>query len=183
EDLLPAPEVGRVNHDLPVEPARTHQRRVENVRTVGRGHDDHALRRVESVHLDEELIEGLLALVVGTEPRAHDPGADLADRVDLIEEHEGGRLLLRLLEQLPNPGRAETDEHLDELGAAHEEERNVRLTGDRPCEQRLAAPRRTEQQHTLRDPTAEALILLRVLKELDDLLELLLRLVDASDVG
>ena len=120
---------------------------------------------------------------MGTEPRAHDPGAPLADRVDLIEEHEGGRLLLRLLEQLPNPGRAEADEHLDELGAAHEEERNVRLTGDRPCEQRLAAPGRTKQQHTFRYPAPEALILLRVLQELDDLLELLLRLVDTCDVG
>src|SRR5439155_16910503 len=112
-----------------------------------------------------------------------DPGAPFADRVDLIEEHESGCLLLRLLEQLANPSCAGADEHLDELGAAHEEERNVRLTGDRPREQRLAAPGGTKQQHALRDPTAEALVLLRVLQELDDLLELLLRLVDTGDVG
>src|SRR5204863_472316 len=82
-------------------------RGVEHVRTVGRGRDDDALGRVEPVHLHEELVEGLLALVVGPEARAHDAGAPLADRVDLIEEHEGRGLLLRLLEQLPNPGRAE----------------------------------------------------------------------------
>src|SRR2546426_1135090 len=94
----------RVHDHLAVEPARAHQRRVQDVRTVGRGHDDDALRGVEAIHLDEELVERLLTLVVRPEPGAHHAGAPLADGVDLIEEHQRGRLLLRLLEQLPNPG-------------------------------------------------------------------------------
>ena len=76
------------------------------------------LRRVEAVHLDQELVQRLLALVVRAEPGAHRAGAALADRVDLVQEHQRRRLLLRLLEQLANARGAEADEHLHELRAA-----------------------------------------------------------------
>ena len=109
--------------------------------------------------------------------------AALADRVDLVEEHQRRRLLLRLLEQLAHARGAQAHEHLDELRAAHEEERHVRLAGDGAREQRLAAPGGPEQQHALGDASAQPLVLLRVRQELDDLAELLLGLVDARDVG
>src|SRR3546814_14915566 len=48
--------------------------------------------------------------------------------------------------------------------------------------QRLAGARRADQQTALRDLAAEALELLRVAQELDDLLQLLLGLVYAGDV-
>ena len=57
------------------------------------------------------------------------------------------------------------------------------LAGHRAGQERLAAPRRTEQQHALRDAAAQALVLLRVLQEVDDLAELLDRLVDAGHVA
>ena len=47
---------------------------------------------------------------------------------------------------------------------------------------RLAGAGRPDQQHALRDLAAEPLELLRVLQELDDLLEFLLRLVDAGHI-
>ena len=158
------------------------ERRVQDVGTVRGGHDDDALRRVEAVHLDQQLVQRLLALVVRAEACAHRAAATLADRVDLVQEHQRGRLLLRLLEQLADARGAQADEHLDELRAGHEEERDVRLPGDGASEQRLAASRRTEQQHALRDAPAEPLVLLRVLQEVDDLAELFLRLVDAGHV-
>src|SRR4029450_965390 len=111
------------------------------------------------------------------ESRSQRPTPALADRVDLVEEHERGSLLLGLLEQLADPRGAQANEHLDELGARHEEERHVGLAGDGAGEKGLAASRRTEEQHALRDPAPEPLVLLRVAQELDDLLELLLRLV------
>src|SRR6266566_5180160 len=48
-------------------------------------------------------------------------GPGLADGVQLVQEHEAGGLLLGLVEQLPDPGRAQADEHLHELRAGHEE--------------------------------------------------------------
>ena len=64
EDLEAALHVGAVEDHLAVELAGAQQRRVEDVRSVGGGDDDHVRVRVEAVHLDEDLVEGLLALVV-----------------------------------------------------------------------------------------------------------------------
>ena len=71
EDLLAAAQVGAVDDDAPVEPARPQERRVEHVRPVRGGDEDDALVRVEAVHLDEQRVQRLLALVVpAAEPRA-----------------------------------------------------------------------------------------------------------------
>ena len=64
EDGLAADEVGAIDDDLAIEPAGPQQRRVEDVGTVGGGDQDDAGGDVEAVHLDEQLVEGLLALVV-----------------------------------------------------------------------------------------------------------------------
>src|SRR5229473_8024344 len=62
------------------------------------------------------------------------------------------------------------------------EERDVGLPGDRARHQRLARSGRTHQQHALRNASAELLEFLRLLEELDDLLQLLLGLVHARHV-
>ena len=87
EDLAAAVAVGPVDHDLAVEAARAQQRRVEDVGPVrGRDQDDVVLQ-LEPVHLDEELVERLLALVVAAaEARA----AVAADGVDLVHEDDAG---------------------------------------------------------------------------------------------
>ena len=61
--LAPA-HVRQIHRHLPVETAGTQQRRVQHVRPVGRGDDDDAFLRVKAVHLDEQRVERLLALVV-----------------------------------------------------------------------------------------------------------------------
>ena len=134
---------------------------------------------LEAVHLDQELVERLLPLVVA----AAEPGAAMpADRVDLVDEDDAGRVLLALLEHVAHARRADAHEHLDEVGAGDGEERHVGLAGDGARQQRLAGSRRADQQAALRNLAAEALELLRILQELDDLLKLLLRLVDAGHV-
>ena len=77
---------------------------------------------------------------------------------------------------------ADADEHLDEVGTRDGEERHVRLTRDGAGQQRLAGAGRADQQAALGDLAAEALELLRVLEELDDLLQLVLGLIDAGHV-
>ena len=170
---------GSRHHDLAVEAAGTQQRRVEHVGTVGRGDQDDALIRLEAVHLDQQLVQRLLALVVA----AAEAGAAMAaDRVDFVDEDDAGRVLLRLIEHVAHARRADADEHLDEVGAGDGEERHVRLAGDGAREQRLAGAGRTDQQRAARDAPAELLEFLRIAEELDDLLEIFLRLVDAGDV-
>src|ERR1043166_5621624 len=105
-----------------------------------------------------------------------------ADGVDLIDEDDARRVLLALLEQVAHARRADADEHLDELGSANRKERDVRFAGDRAGEECLAGSGRAHQQDALRNASTELLELLGLLEELDDLLQLFLRFVDARDV-
>src|SRR5438067_2433161 len=80
-----------------------------------------------------------------------------ADRVDLVDEDDARRVLLRLLEHVAHARRADADEHLDEVGARDGKERNLRLTRDRAGEERLAGARVADHQHAARDTAAELL--------------------------
>ena len=85
-------------------------------------------------------------------------------------------------EQPADARRADAGVHLDEVGAAGEQERHARFAGDRAREQRLAGARRPDEQHALRNPAADRREPLRLAQEVDDFLDLVLRLVHAGDV-
>src|ERR1700709_604006 len=55
---------GAVADDRAGEAAGPQQRRVEDVGTVGRGDQDDVVLPLETVHLDQQLVQRLLALVV-----------------------------------------------------------------------------------------------------------------------
>ena len=78
--------VGGLHGDLTIEPPRTQQGRVEDIGPVGGGNEDDVGVDVESVHLDEQLVEGLLTLVVAT---AHAGTTVASHRVDLVDEDDG----------------------------------------------------------------------------------------------
>src|SRR5882762_11656205 len=111
-------------------------------------------------------------------------GATLAsDGIDLIDEHDARRVLLRLVEQVADAACADTDEHLDELRAGDREERNSRLAGHGLAKQRLASAGRANQEHTLGDARSKRDELFRIFEELHDLGELLLRFLHTRDVS
>ena len=158
EDLLAAADVGPIDQHVAVEAARAEQGRIERFRAVGGRHDDHAAVGGEAVHLDQQGVERLLALVVAADDAR---AAGLAQGVQLVDEDDAGGLGLGLLEHVADPRRADAHEHLDEVGAGEAEEGHARLAGDGLGQQRLAGARRTDQQHALGDPPAEDLVLLR----------------------
>src|SRR5262249_57588576 len=120
-------------------------------------------------HLDEQLVERLLALVVA----AAEPGAAVApDGVDLVDEDDARGVLLAVEEEVAHGRRADADEHLDEVRARDREEGHAGLARDRAREQGLAGAGRADEQHALRNASAEARELLRVAQEGDDLFEL-----------
>jgi hypothetical protein len=134
EDLEAPLLVGHVHGNLAVKAPGAQQRGVEDVGAVGGGDHDDAGVALEAVHLGQQLVQRLLALVVA----AADAGAaGAADGVDLIHEDQAGRVLLGLLEQVAHAGGADADKHLDELGAGDGEEGHARLAGDGLGEQRL----------------------------------------------
>jgi hypothetical protein len=114
EDLLAADHVRIGNDDLTVKTTGPQQRRIKYVRPVGRRNEDDALVRFKPIHLDQQLIEGLLALVVAAaEPRS----AVAADGIDLVDEDDAGCVLLRLLEHVAHARGADPHEHLDKVRA------------------------------------------------------------------
>ena len=67
---------------------------------------------VETIHLDQQLVERLFAFVVPTT----EPGPAVASNgIDLVDEDDCWRVGLGLLEEVANTGRANADEHLDEV--------------------------------------------------------------------
>ena len=180
EDLLAALAVGAVDDDLAVEAAGPQQRRVEDVGAVGGGDQDDVVFHLEAVHLDQELVQRLLALVVTA---AHAGAAVAADGVDLVHEDDAGRVLFGLLEEVADAAGADADEHLDEVRAGDREEGDAGLAGDGAGEQRLAGAGRAVEQDALGDAGAERLEFLRVLEEFLDLVQLLHGLVDPGDVA
>ena len=105
---------------------------------------------LEAVHLDQQLVERLLAL--GVVVRA----ALAADGVDLVDEDDRRALLARHREQAPDARGAEAGEHLDERGGRLREEVRARLVGDRLGQQRLAGAGRPVQQDAARAPSPRA---------------------------
>ena len=109
-------EVRHVHVNLPVEAPGTHQSLVQNIGAVGRRQDDDPAVGAKPIHLREELIQGVLALVVRTHAGVFAPSS--SDCVNLINEDDGRCLFLGLLEQIPNAGSPYAYEHFHEVRTA-----------------------------------------------------------------
>src|SRR5438876_8245448 len=139
QDLLATPLVRPVDQYLPVEASRAQQRRIEDLGPVGRAEQAKTARWIKAVELGQELVQGLLLLVM--------PAADIGatgppECVEFVDEDDRRRVLARLLEEVAHPRRADADEHLDEFRAGDRKERHPGLAGDRTGKQCLAGPRR-----------------------------------------
>ena len=180
QDGLPLGPVRQRDDDLAVEPAGQAQRLVEGVRPVGGGQHHHPAGLVESVHLGEQLVEGLLPLVAAAETAVVAAGAE---GIDLVDEHDRRRAAAGLLEQVPDPGSADADEHLDEARARYREERDVRLAGHRAGEQGLAGTGRPGHEHAARSAGPGAAVAAGVAQVVHHLADLSLHRGVAGHVG
>src|SRR5262249_45684892 len=88
EDGLAADDVRPIHHHRTVEAAGAKKGDVKRLRPVGGGHDNDAAIGVEAVHLDQELVEGLLALVVAADDTA---AAGFTKGVELVDENDARR--------------------------------------------------------------------------------------------
>ncbi len=171
--------VGIVHRHLTVKAARTQQRGVENIPAVGRRHDDNAFVDGEAVHLHQQLVQGLLALVVTA---AQTRAAVTAHRVDLIDEDNGRRGLLGLIEQVTDAAGTHAHEHFHKVGAGNGEEGRIGLACHGLGQQGLTGARRAHQQHALGNARAHGGIGLGVLQEIDHLLKFFLFFLGSGHV-
>ena len=179
EDLLAADLVGRLDRHAAVEAPGAQESLVQDLRAVGGGQHHHAVAGLEAVHLGEDLVEGLLALVVAAAREPAAAGSRAADGVELVDEDDGRRGLLGLLEEVAHARGADAHDRLDELRRGDREERHAGLARHRLRQERLARAGRARQQHAPGDARAELAVLLGRLQEVDDLRQLVLGLVDA----
>src|ERR1051326_1465648 len=100
QDGLATDPVGPVDHNLAVEAAGAEERRVEHIRAVGgREHND-GLMRVKAIHLDEDLVEGLFALIVASSKAR----ATLApDGIEFIDEDDTRGAFLGTVKEVTHP--------------------------------------------------------------------------------
>ena len=166
-------QIRLVYNNPAIQTARTQKRRIQYLRTVCRCQDEYTLRGIETIHLRQELIQCLLALIVAAQTRI----TALTDGVDLIDKYNTGSLLLCLLEQVTHTGCADTDEHLHEIRTRQREERYFRLSGNCLRQQSLTGSWRAYQQCALRQLRADRGVSARIMQEINDLHQRLLGLV------
>ena len=179
KDVLTAGQVGQLNGDAAVKTTGAQQGRVKAVGSVGSSENDNTLVVIEAVHLGQQLVERLLALVVATKAAAI---ALLADGIDLIDKNDARGLFLGLLKQVTHLSSAATDKHLNKLRARNAKERNTGLAGHSLGKQGLTGTRRADKKSTARQLGADLLVALRLLQKVDDLLKGFLGLFLASNV-
>src|SRR6266436_6029978 len=179
KNLFAALYVGAGHNHAPVKTPGAKQRRIQNVGTVRRRDQDHAFVRFKSIHFHQQRVQRLFALVVSpAEARSAMP----PDRVDFVDEDDAGCILLALLKQVAHAAGAHANEHFNEVRTRNREERHIRFARNCPRQQSLARARRPNKQHTLWNAPAQLLEFLRVLQELDNFLQLFLRLVAARNI-
>mmetsp|Transcript_138959 Transcript_138959/g.241634 ORF Transcript_138959/g.241634 Transcript_138959/m.241634 type:complete len:282 (+) Transcript_138959:3386-4231(+) len=178
QDGLAATNVRQIDRSLPVKTAGTLECRVQDIRPVAGCEDNDTGVTRESVHLREDLIQGLLSLVVGPGPTT----TGSAHSINLIDEDQARCIVLRLCEQVSHTARPNTDIDLHELRARATEERYTCLSSDSFGKQGLTCTRGPSQQHPLGELCTNSGELLRGLQELHNLNQLLLGLINASDI-
>ena len=115
EYLLPFLEIREFDGDLAVETPSPEKRLIEDVGTVGCGHDDDTRVGSKSVHLSEELVECAFALIVRLDACLSASGP--TDGINLIDEDDARCFGLRLIEEVSHPRRSYSHKHLDEVGS------------------------------------------------------------------
>ena len=98
--LAPA-YVGPAHYNPAVKTAGAQQRGIEYIGAIGCGDKDDTVVGLKAIHLDQQLIEGLLALIV---PTAQTGATVTTNRVDFVDENDAGRIFLSLLKEVAHRG-------------------------------------------------------------------------------
>ena len=112
QDFFSCAYIRAIHGNPAVETTGTQNRRIQDIHTVrGRHHDNADIRR-EAVHLHQELIQRLLALIVAA---AHAAASLSCHSVDLINKYNTGRMVLRIRKEVAHTGSTDADIHLNKV--------------------------------------------------------------------
>mmetsp|Transcript_79622 Transcript_79622/g.161930 ORF Transcript_79622/g.161930 Transcript_79622/m.161930 type:complete len:354 (-) Transcript_79622:755-1816(-) len=179
EDLLPALHVRQAHGHATIKSPWPQQGVVQDVRTIGRCHHDDTAVAFEAIHFSQDLIEGLLPLIIST---THASTSLSSNSINLINENNAGRLLLGLLEDIADARSSNPNEEFDEFGGRGLDERHSSLTCQSLGHQSLSGAGRASEQDTTRNLCTDLHKALRSFQKVNDLHQLLLCFIDASYV-
>ena len=112
QDLLTATDIRQWNNDLAIKTARTLQRRVKYIRTVGCCDHNNGLVAFKTIHFNQQLVQCLLTLIIAT---AQTGTTLTADSINFINKDDTWRIFLSLLEHIADTARTDTDKHFYEV--------------------------------------------------------------------
>ena len=141
QDLLTSTNIRSSNKDFAVKSSRTHDRRIQNINTVGRCHHDNTLVDTKTIHLDQHLVQGLLTLVMSA---AHTGSASSCYGIDLIDKDDTRRILLCLCKKVTHTGCTDTYKHFNKIRSRNTEKRHACLSGNCLGKQSLTGSRRSD---------------------------------------
>ena len=151
QDCFTATNVWAVYVDLSIETTWAQKRWVQNVCAVGCSHNDDVCACVETVHLNQKLVQRLFSFVV-TATKACTTLT--TNGVDFVNKDDTRHVFLCLLEQISNTACAYADKHFHKVGTTHGEEWYASLTGNCLCEQCFTSSWRAYKKYTLGDTRA-----------------------------
>mmetsp|Transcript_16224 Transcript_16224/g.34085 ORF Transcript_16224/g.34085 Transcript_16224/m.34085 type:complete len:284 (+) Transcript_16224:771-1622(+) len=164
EDAGASLEVGEVDGDLPIKTSRTQQGLIQNVNTVSSRDGNDSRVSVETIHLNQNLVNCLFALVVST---SKSRATLTTDRIDFINEDDARGVLLRLSEHVANTGRSDSNKHLNELRSRNRNERDSSFSGDGFGKKGFTSSRGAVQNHSPGNSASIFRIYLRLLQKVD----------------
>ena len=178
--LLTTTDIRQANNHLTVKAAGAQQGRIQHVGTVGCRNNDNAFIALKTVHFNQQLVQGLLALVMTT---AETRAAMATHRVNFVNEDNTGRLFLGLLEHVAHAGGTHADKHFYEVRTGNGEKRHLGFAGDGLGQQGFTGTGRAHHQHAARNTTAKTLEFAWVAQKLYQLLHVFLGLIDTRHIG
>ena len=174
QDLHTALQIRFFHDDTTVKTSGSQKCLIQYLRPVGRCQQDDPALGIKTVHLGKQLVQCLLTLIIAAAVLGITAASD---GIDLINKDDTRRTLLRFLKQVTDTGCTHADIQFDEVGTRQREERNARFSGYRLGKQRLTGSRRAYEQCTLGDLRADLGILGRIVQEIHDLDQGLLRFI------
>ena len=127
EDRFSTATIRQTHLDAAIKSAGTHQRCIQYIRAVGGSKQDHTGVVCETIHLRQELVQRLFPFVIATTDACT---ALTAYGIDFINEHDAGRFLLGLPEEIPDTAGTDTHKQLDKLGGCNGEKRDSGFTSN-----------------------------------------------------
>ena len=158
------------DYNLTVESARSEKRRVKDVRSVGCRQNNNSGVLRKAIHFNQKLVKCLFSFVVTA---ADSCSSFSSDRINFVDKDDARRVFLRLVEQVSDSGRADADEHFNEIRTADCEERYACFARGRSGDIGFSGSRRAYQQNSLRNSGSEFSVFSRIFQEVNNLRKLL----------